>query len=58
MPNQRFDLTKKVEGERFRVEIFNERDEKIYICEIVGKINIEELPNGEFQLSGGNIKQL
>jgi hypothetical protein len=58
MPNQRFDVSENTEGERFRVEIFNERDEKIYVCELVGKINIEELPNGEFQISGGNVKKL
>lgn len=58
MPEQKFKVSQKPEGERFRIEIFNERDEKIYVCELAGKIEIEELPNGEFQISGGNIRQL
>jgi len=44
-------------GEKFRIEIFNERDEKIYICELFGQIEIEELPNGEFRIGGRKIKE-
>jgi hypothetical protein len=55
-PEQQFKISKKSEGERFRIEVFNELEEKIYVCEIFGKIEIEELPNGEFQISGGNIR--
>ena len=58
MPDQRFDVSENTKGEKSRVEIFNERGEKIYVCELVGKIEIEELPNGEFQISGGNLRQL
>lgn len=58
MPEQRVKVSENALGEKFRVEIFNESNDKIYACELVGKIEIEELPNGEFQISGGNIKQL
>lgn len=58
MPEQKFRVPEKPAGESFRVEIFNERDEKIYVCELVGKIEIEELPNGEFQISGGTIRNI
>lgn len=58
MPEQKFKVSEKPEGERFRIEIFNESDEKIYVCELVGKIEIEQLPNGEFQISGENIRNI
>lgn len=58
MPEQQFKVSEKPTGESFRVEVFNESNEKIYVCELVGKIEIEELPNGEFNISGGNIKEM
>ncbi len=57
-PSQRFDVFEKFEGERFRIEVFNDIDERIYVCELVGKVEIEELANGGFKISGGDIKQL
>lgn len=57
-PEQKFKVSEKPEGEKFRIEVFNGSNEKIYVCELVGKIEIEELPNGEFQISGGNIRNI
>lgn len=39
-------------GESFRIEISNGSDESVYVCEIVGEIEVTESPNGEVLIVG------
>lgn len=54
MPNQRFNKIDGMEDEKFRIEVFNDSGEKIYVCEFFGKLKIKELPDGLIQISGEN----